>query len=99
MIKVIYFGFEQSFEKKLKDIDNRSIIANIFRIKSDDSIMCLYFYPGFIDLMLSNESLTDFASRFSPNNSKENNKKMVEYFEFYRSGIAKQWEIYINLVH
>ena len=33
-----------------------------------DSIMCGYFPISFIDFMLAGETLTGFASLFSPNN-------------------------------
>ena len=35
--------------------------ANIFRIQAYDSVMCGYFYTGFIDFMLEEKSLTDFT--------------------------------------
>ena len=34
--------------------------------------MCGYFCNGFIDFMLEDGSLTDFANIFSPNNFKKN---------------------------
>ena len=34
---------------------NKNIIANIFRVQSNNSIMCGYFYIGFIDFMLADK--------------------------------------------
>ena len=32
---------------------NKNIIANIFRVKANNSVMCVYFCIGFIDFMLA----------------------------------------------
>ena len=41
------------FQKKLnKFIGNKNGIANVYRIQEYDSIMCGYFYIGFIDLIV-----------------------------------------------
>ena len=66
------FGVEhipKEIKKFIKGtIDNRNIIANIFRIQAYDSIMCRYFCIGFINFMLKGNSLTDFTNLLSPNN-------------------------------
>ena len=38
----------------------------MFRIQANDSIMRGYFCIGFIDFMLSDKTLIDFTSLFSP---------------------------------
>ena len=71
---VIYFdsfGVEHISKEIKKFINNKNIIANIFRIKAYDSIMCGYFCIGFIDFMFNGSSLTDFTNFFSPNNFKK----------------------------
>ena len=40
----------------------------IFRIQASDSIMCGYFYIGFIDFMLAGKTLTELTNLFSQNN-------------------------------
>ena len=41
------------FENKSKIfIQKKTIITNIYRIQTQDSIMCGYLYVGFIDFML-----------------------------------------------
>ena len=50
-----------------KFIGNKNIRTNIFRIQADNSIMCGYFYIGFIDFIFEGKSLIDFTSLFSPN--------------------------------
>ena len=42
-----------------KRIDNKNMIANIFRIQAYDSIMCGYFCIGLIYSMFKGNSLTD----------------------------------------
>ena len=49
-------------------ISNKNIKPNIFRIQAYDSIMCGYFFIGFIDFMLAGKILTAFTNLFSPNN-------------------------------
>ena len=52
-------------------INNKNIIANIFRIQAYNSVMCGYFCISFIDFMLKDNSLTDFTNLFSPSNFKK----------------------------
>ena len=45
------FGVEH-IPKVIKKVNNnKNIIANIFRIQANDSVMCRYFCIGFIDFM------------------------------------------------
>ena len=48
--------------------NNKNIKTNIFRIQTNDSIMCGYFLIGFIDFMLAEKTLTKYTNLFSPNN-------------------------------
>ena len=69
-----YFdSFEvEHIPKEIKNfINNKNIIANIFRIQAYDSVMCRYFYIGFIDFTFKGNSLTDFTNLFSPDNFKK----------------------------
>ena len=43
------FGIEHISKEVKKIVNNKNIIANIFRIQAYDSIMCGYFCIGFID--------------------------------------------------
>ena len=61
-------------------IGNKNIKTNIFRIQAYDSIMCGYFYIGFIDFMLAGKTLTKFTNLFLPNNFKKNNDIILKYF-------------------
>ena len=74
------FGIEQIPKEIKKFINNKSIIANIFRIQAYDSVMCGYFCIGFIDFMLKGKNLTNFTKLSSPNNFKNNDDILLNYF-------------------
>ena len=57
---------------KHSSLGNKNIKTSIFRIQDYSSIMCGYFYISFIEYMLNNKTLTDFANLFSPWNFKKN---------------------------
>ena len=43
--------------------------------------MCRYFCIGFIDFMLKNKNLLDYANLFSPNEYEKNDKVILKYFQ------------------
>ena len=49
---------------------NKSIKKK-FKIQAYDSIMCGYFYIGFIDFMFAGKTLTEFTNLFLPDKLKE----------------------------
>ena len=51
-------------------IGNKNMKANIVRIQAYNSIMCSYYWIGFINYMLIGKSLTEFKNLFTPNNRK-----------------------------
>ena len=74
------FGVEY-IPKEIKTfINNKNIIANIFRMQAYDSVMYGYFCIGFIDFILKGKNLTDFSNLFSPNNFKKNDNTILNYF-------------------
>ena len=74
------FGVEQIPKEIKKFINNKNIIANIYRVQNYDSIMFSYFSIGFINYMIMGKSLTDFTNLFSPNNFKKNDDIILNYF-------------------
>ena len=67
--KMVYFdsfGAKHVPEKIKKFIGNKNIIANIFRVQANNSIICGYFCTGFIDFVLGGKKMTDFTNMFSP---------------------------------
>ena len=74
------FGVEHIRKEIKKFINNKEIIANIFRLQAYDSVMCGYFSIGFTDFMLKSNNLTDFINLFSPNNFKKNDDIILNYF-------------------
>ena len=60
--EIVYFngfGVEHVLEEIKTFVGNNNIIANIFRVQSNDSVMCGYFCIGLIDFMLAGKKLTD----------------------------------------
>ena len=74
------FGVEHIPKEINNFINNKNIIANIFRIQAYDSVMCEYFCIGFIDFKFKGNSLTDFTNLFSPNNFQKNDDIILSYF-------------------
>ena len=64
-------GVEHIPEEIKNFIRNKSIIANIFRVQTNDSVMCGYFCIGFIDFMHAGKKPTDFTNIFSPHDFKK----------------------------
>ena len=66
--EVIYFdsfGVEHVPKEIERFIGHKNTKTNIFRIQTDNSIMCGYFCIVFIDFMFAGRSLIDFTSLFS----------------------------------
>ena len=68
------------FQKKLKIYRKKNIITNIYRTQACNSIICVYFCSGFIDIMLKVKSLLDYTNLFSPNEYGKNAKIILKYF-------------------
>ena len=49
-------------------------------MKNYDSIVCEYFFIGFINYMLMGKSFRDYTNLFSPNNFKKNDDILLNYF-------------------
>ena len=74
-------GVEHVPEEIKGFIGNKNIIANIFRVQGNNSIMCGFFCTGFIDFILVNKTLTDFTSFFSPDDFEKNDGIILGYFK------------------
>ena len=82
--KIIYFdsfGVEHILKEIKEFIDNKNIKANIYRVQSNNSIMCGYFCIGFIDFMLAEKTLTDYTNLFSPYDFDKNDRIILSYFK------------------
>ena len=83
-MKLFYFGsfgVEHIPEEIKIFIGNKNIKTNIFRVQASDSVMCGYFYIGFIDFMLAGKKLTDYTNLFSPHDFKKNDDIILSYFK------------------
>ena len=77
------FGVEHIPKEIMKFINRKKIIINIYRIQAYDSIMCGYFWIGFINFMFNGKSLTDYTNLFSPNDFNKNDDIILKYFGLY----------------
>ena len=74
------FGVEHISNEIKKFINCKNLIVNIFRIQAYDSIKCGYFCIGFINFMFKGKTLNDYTNLFSPNDFKENDDIIMNYF-------------------
>ena len=82
--EIVYFdsfGVEHVPEEIKEFVGNKNIIANIFRVQANNSIMCEYFCIIFINFMLAAKKLTDCMSMFSPYDFERNHSKVYSYFK------------------
>ena len=82
--KIVYFDsfdVEHVFEEIKEFIGNNNIKVNMFRVQSNNSIVCSYFCIGFIDFMLAGKKLIDFTSFFSPYDFEKNGSITLSYFK------------------
>ena len=82
--EIVYFdsfGVEHVPEEIKEFIGNKKIIANIFRVQANNSVMCGYFCIGFIDFMIAGKKLSGFTSMFSPFVFENNDSTNLSYFK------------------
>ena len=82
--EIVYFdsfGVEHVPEEIKEFVGNENIIANIFRVEANNSVMWNYFCIGFIDFMLAGKKLTDFMNIFSPHDFEKNDGITLSYFK------------------
>ena len=75
------FGVEPVPKEIIKFIENKDIIAKIFRLQAYDSIMCGYYCIEFINYMLKGKTLLDYTNLFSPNDFKKNDQVIKRIFK------------------
>ena len=76
------------FQKKFKKIiGNKNFTTNICRIQAYHSIICVYFYIGFIYFILKSKSLLYYPNLFSPDDYEKNDKIIPKYFQW-----LKRWK-------
>ena len=81
---VVYFdsfGVEHIPKEIRKFIGKKNVKTNIYRIQAYASMMCGYFYIGFIDFMLKGKSLIDYTYLFSLNDYGKSDKIILKCFQ------------------
>ena len=56
------------------------MLQDIYRIQAHYSVMCGYFWIGFIDFMPKGKILIDNCNLFSPNKYNRNDKMKIKFF-------------------
>ena len=82
--EIVYFdgfGVENVSEEIKEFVGKKNIIANIFRVQANNSLMCGYFCIGFIDFMLASKKLTNFTNLFFPYDFRKKDHIILTYFE------------------
>ena len=82
--EIVYFdsfGVEHVPEKIKEFVGNKNIKASIFRVQANDSVMCGYYFIGFIDFMLAGKKLIYFTNMFSPHDFEKNDDIILSYFK------------------
>ena len=76
------FEFEHIPKEIKKFIVNKdiAILQDIYRIQAHYSVMCRYFWIGFIDFMPKGKVLIDNSNLLSPNKYNRNDKMKVKIF-------------------
>ena len=82
------FGVEYIPKEIRKFIGNKNIKTNVYRIQTYDSVMWGYYCIRFIDFMLKDKSLLEYANLFSPNDYEQNDKILLK---------IKRWKNYSAL--
>ena len=82
--EIVYFdsfAVEHIPEEIKKFIGNRNIKENIYRVHANNSVMCGYFYIGFIDFMFAGKTLINYTNMFSPYDFNKNDSIIFNYFK------------------
>ena len=75
------FGVEHILEGIDRIIGKKYMTTKIYIKQVYDSLICGYFYLGFIVFALNNKRLTNFTDLFSPNNFKKDDKMILDKFQ------------------
>ena len=83
-IEIAYFdsfGVEHIPEEIKEFTGNKNMKANIYRVQTNDSIMCGYFCIGFIGFMFASKTLTDYTNLFFPYDFHKDDQIILSYFK------------------
>ena len=75
------FGVEHVSEEIKEFVGDKNIKSNIFEVQANDSVMCGYFWTGFIDFMLAGKKLADYTIFLSLHDCKKNDHIILDLFK------------------
>ena len=74
------------------DKQSKSINNSIFRIQSDDCIMCEFYCIAFIEYIIAGKTFLHYTNLFSPIDNQKNDKIIYKYFkDKYGHWKCKPW--------
>ena len=87
------FGIKYIPQEVLSKIEDKSIIHNIFKIHSNDSIMfglCGNYFIAFIEYLIARTVSLDYTSLFSPYDYQMNDKIICKYVKDKHCNIKRK---------
>ena len=75
------FGVEHVSGEIKEFVGNKNIIANIFRVQANDSVIYRYFCIRLIHFMLAVKKLSNYINMFSPHDFKKNDDIILDLFQ------------------
>ena len=79
------FGVAHIPKETKKFKGSKSIMTNIYRIQTYNSLMYRYFCIGFIDSMLKGKSLLDYTNLFSPKKYEKSDEIVLNFFSITKN--------------
>ena len=76
-----FLGIEYIPQEVLAKMKDKCTTHNIFRIQSDNSIMCGFYCINFIKYMIAGKNLLDYTNLLSHNDYKKNEKIICKYLK------------------
>ena len=76
-----FFGTDYVPQEVVNKINDKPITRNIFRVQSDDSIICGFYCITFINCMIAGKRLLDCTNLFCPNGHKKKSKIIHKFFK------------------
>ena len=77
----VIVGVENVPEEIKEFIGNKNMRASIFRVQSNNSIMCGYFCSRLIYFLLAGKILVDFTGLFTHDDFEKNDSIILNYFK------------------
>ena len=79
---ILWFFWNWIYSSRHTKQNQRKIKThNIFRIQSDDSVMCGFYCIVIVEYIISGKTLLDYSNLFSPNDYQKKDKITYKYLK------------------